>query len=63
MSLTVMSEQPESEQEQSQEFQRFDNFMRKLVRVPVSEVQKLDVAQNQVKAKRVKRDLNSERPV
>jgi len=58
-----MSEQPESEQEQSQEFQRFDNFMRKLVRVPVSEVQKLDVAQNQVKAKRVKRDLNSERPV
>jgi len=58
-----MSEQPESEQEQSQEFQRFDNFMRKLVRVPVSEVQKPDVAQNQVKAKRVKRDLNSERPV
>lgn len=44
-----MSEQPEKEQEQSSEFQRFDNFMRKLVRVPVSEVRKLDAEQKQAK--------------
>lgn len=56
MSIAAMSEQPEKEQEQSPEFQRFDNFMRKLVRVPVSEVRKLDAEQKQVKARKVKRD-------
>ena len=40
---------PESEQKQRPEFQRFDNFMRKLVRVPVSEVRKLGAEQKQVK--------------
>lgn len=38
------------EQEQSPEFQRFDAFMKKLVKVPVSEVQKLAAQQKQAKA-------------
>jgi len=39
--MSSMSSQPENskdEQEPSPEFQRFDNFMRKLARVPASEV-------------------------
>lgn len=54
-----MSEQPEKEQEQSPEFQQFDAFVRKLVRVPVSEVKKLDAEQKQVKVRKVRRDRSS----
>lgn len=45
-----MPDQPEKEQEPSPEFQRFDDFMRKLVKVPVSEVRELDAEQKQEKA-------------
>lgn len=60
VSLTVMSDQPEKEQEQSPEFQRFDSFMKKLANVPVSEVRKLEAEQKQAKVRKVKRDRASE---
>lgn len=44
----------EPEQEPSPEFQRFDAFMQKLAKVPVSEVQKLEAQQKQVKVKKAK---------
>ncbi len=44
-----MSDQPKNEQEPSPEFRRFDSFMKRLVRVPVSEVRKLETEQKQVK--------------
>jgi hypothetical protein len=47
-----MSDHPEKEQEPSPEFQRFDDFMRKLARVPVSEVRKLEAKQKQRKIKK-----------
>jgi len=40
VSIAAMSDQFEQDQDQSPEFQQFGNFVKKLVRVPISKVRK-----------------------